>query len=146
PRAIKQADDPMDSSAGESAILNALSRKKSRVASALHSAAPAPADPAAPVAPEASTEDISMPTENTQTSAPTAAEIHASLHARNDEIRAVLKPYMQREGISDLLIDSLADPTASLDSVRARALELVGQDTTPSASHVEMGADETDKF
>lgn len=151
PRVIHTVDvavaaDHMNSSAGEDVILNTIARNRTRVASALQSATSASADPAAPTAPEASTEESPMTTANDQPSAPTAAEIHASLHERNDEIRAVLKPYMQREGISDLLIDSLSDPTASIDSVRARALELVGQDTTPSASHVEMGADETDKF
>src|SRR5690348_3929819 len=79
--------------------------------------------------------------------APDTAAVHAALRTRNDEIRAVLEPYKARAGIGALLLDSLTDPTATVDSVRAKALALVGADTTPSGgSRIEMGADETDKI
>ncbi|HEX7113203.1 MAG TPA: ClpP-like prohead protease/major capsid protein fusion protein [Mizugakiibacter sp.] len=64
------------------------------------------------------------------------ASIHAALRQRNDEIRAVLEPYKQRRGVSDLLVSALADPAMTVDAVRARALELVGRDATPSAAAV----------
>lgn len=75
------------------------------------------------------------------------AQAHADLRTRNDEILAVLDPYKDRTGIQALLLDSLTDPSATVDSVRAKALALVGQGATPSgSSHIELGPDETDKI
>src|SRR5699024_6571831 len=91
-------------------------------------------------------EESEMPNENVQATAPTEADIHARLRDRNDEIRSALEPYMTRKGVSDLLVQALADPSATVDSVRAQALELVGRETEPSASHIEMGESEAEKF
>lgn len=78
---------------------------------------------------------------------PTAADVHAALRARNTEIKAVLEPYMQRKGVNALYMEALADPTATVDGVRAKALEIIGRELTPSGSGtVEAGADESDKF
>ena len=69
------------------------------------------------------------------------------MELRNTEIKAVLEPYMQRKGVNALYVEALADPTATVDGVRAKALEIIGRELTPSGSGtVEAGADESDKF
>lgn len=123
------------------------------VASPIPAASTPPSHRAAPAA----TTTGALPMSQAPTPAPKAepaadaatitAQAHTALRTRNDEIRAVLEPYKARTGIDALLLDSLTDPTATVDSVRAKALALVGKDSTPSApSGIEMGPDETDKI
>ncbi len=80
--------------------------------------------------------------------APTVADVHAALRTRNTEIQAVLEPYMQRTGVSALYTAALADPSATVDSVRTKLLPILGGGAEPagSAMHVEMGASERDKM
>jgi ATP-dependent protease ClpP protease subunit len=76
------------------------------------------------------------------------AQAHAALRTRNTEIHAVLEPYMQRTGVSALYTAALADPSATVDSVRAQLLPILGGGAEPagSAMHVEMGATEREKM
>lgn len=74
---------------------------------------------------------------------------HAALRDRNTQIVAALKPYAHIEGIADLQIEALADPDSNLDTVRARALDIVGRAATPAnggGGRVETGEDARDKF
>lgn len=85
------------------------------------------------------------------TTAPAAtsvADIHAALRTRNDEIKAVLEPYMKRDGVAALYTDALADPSATVDSVRAKLLPILGAAAEPagSAMHIEMGTTEPEKM
>lgn len=73
----------------------------------------------------------------------------AKLRDRNDAIVAALKPYASIDGIGDLQTQSLADPEASLDDVRAQALAIVGRNAQPAnggGGRVESGEDARDKF
>jgi len=81
-------------------------------------------------------------------SAATVADVHAALRTRNEEIKAVLEPYMRREGVSALYTAALADPSATVDSVRASLLPILGGAAEPAGStmHVQMGASENDKM
>lgn len=76
------------------------------------------------------------------------ADVHAALRARNDEIKAVLEPYMAREGVNALYVAALADPTATVDSVRAQLLPILGAAAQPAgnAMHIEHGATEGEKL
>lgn len=76
------------------------------------------------------------------------ASAHAALRTRNTEIHAVLEPYMAREGVVALYTAALADPSVSVDSVRAQLLPILGAASTPAGvgMHVEMGASETEKL
>lgn len=80
--------------------------------------------------------------------APTVADIHAALRTRNTEILGVLEPYMKRDGVSALYTASLADPAATVDTVRAKLLPILGAGSEPAGAgmHVEMGATETEKM
>lgn len=76
------------------------------------------------------------------------AQAHAALRTRNGEIKAVLEPYMTREGVSALYTEALADPSATVDSVRAKLLPILGAASTPAGAgmHVEVGASENEKM
>lgn len=148
------------------ALLAAVERRTASAPQTMHQLAiaavgRAPAadgDPAAPIRPAkpaTTTGVIDMP--NTTPTAPAAdpaadvaaitAAAHESLRTRNADIKAVLDPYMARKGISALYVAALADPAATVDSVRAQALALIGSDSTPSGSmSIEHGEDESDKF
>lgn len=74
---------------------------------------------------------------------------HAALRTRNIDIRAALEPYMAREGVSALYTAALENPDATVDTVRAQALALLGsavEPLTPAGMRVEAGADESDKL
>jgi ATP-dependent protease ClpP protease subunit len=76
------------------------------------------------------------------------AQAHAALRTRNDEIKAVLEPYMKRDGVSALYVEALADPSATADSVRAKLLPILGAGSEPAGSgmHIEMGTSEREKM
>ena len=78
----------------------------------------------------------------------TAAEVHAALRARNDEITALVTPYLQRDGVQAIYTAALADPSMAVDRVRQQVLDKIGAQTVPIASNarVELVADESDKF
>lgn len=78
----------------------------------------------------------------------TVADVHAQLRTRNDEIKAVLEPYMKRDGVQALYVEALANPSATADSVRAKLLPILGGQSEPAgtAMHVEMGATEVEKM
>ncbi|EIL99139.1 hypothetical protein UUA_09036 [Rhodanobacter thiooxydans LCS2] len=80
--------------------------------------------------------------------ASTVADVHAALRTRNDEIKAVLEPYMKRDGVSALYVEALADPSATADSVRAKLLPILGAGSEPAGSgmHIEMGTSEREKM
>lgn len=80
--------------------------------------------------------------------AASVADIHAALRTRNDDIKAVLEPYMKREGVQALYVAALADPSATVDSVRAKLLPILGAAAEPAGAgmHVEMGASENEKM
>ena len=80
--------------------------------------------------------------------AATVADVHAALRTRNEEIKAVLEPYMRREGVSALYTAALADPSATVDSVRASLLPILGGASEPagSAMHIQMGTSENEKM
>jgi len=78
----------------------------------------------------------------------TAAEVHAALRARNDEITAMVTPYLQRDGVQAIYTSALADPSMTVDRVRQQVLDKIGAQTMPIANNasIEMVADEADKF
>ena len=80
--------------------------------------------------------------------AATVADVHAALRTRNDEIKAVLDPYMRREGVSALYTAALVDPSVTVDSVRASLLPILGGASEPAGTtmHIEMGASESEKL
>lgn len=77
----------------------------------------------------------------------TVANVHAALRTRNEEIKGVLEPYMKRDGVSALYTAALADPTATVDSVRAQLLPILGGASEPAGTHmhIEMGTTEGEK-
>lgn len=81
-------------------------------------------------------------------SAATVADVHAALRARNDEIKAVLEPYMKRDGVNALYVEALADPSATADTVRAKLLPILGGSAEPAGTgmHIEAGTTETEKL
>ena len=82
-----------------------------------------------------------------QAPAATAADIHAVLRARNDEITAMVTPHLARAGVQAIYTAALADPAMSVDRVRQQLLDHIGAQTTPIAgTQVELVADEGDKF
>ncbi|MGC1547231.1 MAG: ClpP-like prohead protease/major capsid protein fusion protein [Rhodanobacter sp.] len=80
--------------------------------------------------------------------ATSVADVHAALRTRNDEIKAVLEPYMKRAGVAALYTDALADPSATVDSVRAQLLPILGAAAEPAGTHmhIEMGTSEPEKL
>lgn len=86
----------------------------------------------------------------TPAAAATAAnvtDVHAALRTRNEEIKAVLEPYMGRTGVNALYVEALADPSMTVDGVRAKLLPILGAATEPARSlHVEMGTSEPEKL
>lgn len=100
--------------------------------------------------------DRTMPNPNTATAtvepaadaAVITANALAALRTRNDDIHAVLEPYMQRDGVNALYVEALADPSATVDGVRAKLLTILGKGTTPAGLplHVEMGESEPQKL
>jgi len=77
----------------------------------------------------------------------TAAEVHAALRARNDEITAMVTPYLQRDGVQAIYTAALSDPTMSVDRVRQQILDKIGSSTMPIAGNsFENGPDDADKF
>lgn len=78
----------------------------------------------------------------------TVADVHAALRTRNDEIKAVLEPYMKRDGVHALYVEALADPSATADTVRAKLLPILGANSEPAGTgmHVEMGTSEAEKI
>lgn len=80
--------------------------------------------------------------------AASVADVHAALRARNDEIKAVLEPYMKRDGVPALYVEALADPSATADSVRAKLLPILGANSEPAGAgmRVEMGTSENEKM
>jgi ATP-dependent protease ClpP protease subunit len=76
------------------------------------------------------------------------ASAHAALRTRNTEILGVLEPYMKRDGVAALYTAALADPAATVDTVRAKLLPILGAGSEPAGPgmHVEMGATETEKM
>lgn len=140
-------------SAPESTRLLAITAMARHPTAAAAPAASNPTHRAAPAATTTGVTTMSDPTNPAPQADPAAAaaaitaQAHTALRTRNEEIRAVLEPYMARTGISALLVDSLTDPAATVDGVRAKALALIGSGATPSgATHIEMGASETDKI
>ncbi|MEO5811552.1 MAG: ClpP-like prohead protease/major capsid protein fusion protein [Rhodanobacter sp.] len=109
-----------------------------------------------PAAAAATTGVITMPQAVT-TTAPQAepaasaaaitAQAYAALRERNAEIKAVLEPYMKREGVSALYVEALADPSATADTVRAKLLPILGAGSEPAGTsmHIEMGTSEAEK-
>jgi ATP-dependent protease ClpP protease subunit len=96
--------------------------------------------PAAP-APQAATPPVSEPTTNVVPFARTKEQ--------NDEIHAAFAPFMQRDGMSTLLVNVLRDPAVSVDTARAQLLAKLGEKTEPAnppAQRVEMGATEGEKI
>lgn len=102
------------------------------------------------------TGDNTMPNDNTAPApaepaadaAAITAQVNAALRARNDDIHAVLEPYMQRDGVSALYVEALADPSTTVDGVRAKLLTILGKGTAPAGDplHVEMGTTEAQKL
>ncbi|MBN8921598.1 MAG: hypothetical protein BGP10_15960 [Rhodanobacter sp. 68-29] len=80
--------------------------------------------------------------------AASVADVHAALRTRNTEIQAVLEPYMAREGVNALYVAALADPTVTVDSVRAQLLPILGAAAQPAgnAMRVEHGETEGQKL
>lgn len=76
------------------------------------------------------------------------AQAHAALRTRNDEIKAVLEPYMKRDGVNALYVEALADPSATADTVRAKLLPILGGSAEPAGTgmHIEAGTTETEKL
>ncbi|HET6804642.1 MAG TPA: ClpP-like prohead protease/major capsid protein fusion protein [Frateuria sp.] len=79
---------------------------------------------------------------------PNAADVHAALRVRNEEITAMVTPYLARDGVQAIYTAALADPAMSVDRVRQQLLDKIGAQTTPIAggARVELVADEADKF
>ena len=103
--------------------------------------------PAAPAA--------AKPKESTMTQAVTpAANPTATPFARskdmNDQILAMFKPFVEREGVSALQTEILADPGITVEQAQSRVLAHLGKDVKPanpqgSHTRVETLEDETDK-
>lgn len=76
------------------------------------------------------------------------AQTHAALRARNDEIKAILEPYMKRDGVAALYTAALVDPALTVEDVRAKLLPILGAASEPAGStmHVEMGTTEGEKI
>ena len=68
--------------------------------------------------------------------------------ARAGEIRAMFKPFMDREGINALMDACLDDPSMPMDTVSAKLLTELGKDAQPIASNprVESGESSEEKF
>lgn len=100
------------------------------------------------------TGESTMPNANTAGPANTAAneaEIQAQALARvaqrNADIKAMVSPYLARDGVQAIYMAALEDPNATVDNVRAKVLDHIGAQTAPIAStRVELMADEDDKF
>jgi len=77
----------------------------------------------------------------------TAETVLAQIRQRNADIRAALEPHMARDGVQAILTDALCDPSHTVDSVRARVLDLIGAAAKPVGNvRIENGPDESDKF
>lgn len=98
--------------------------------------------------------EIKMPQENEVAAqpqavsnvAPAAPENKSRSKAQSEEIRASFAPFMAREGVSNLLIETLADTELTVAQARENLLAKLGEKASPAnPATVETVADETDK-
>ena len=86
----------------------------------------------------------------TQAANPTASAPFARTKEMNDQILAMFKPFIEREGVSALQTDILADPAITVEQAQARVLAQLGKEAAPanpqgSFARIETLEDETDK-
>lgn len=71
------------------------------------------------------------------------------INARNTEIKAIMRPFMTRDGMADLYAGLLADQEMSLDQARQKILAKLGEGAEPlmgpRGPHAEPGLDQRDK-
>lgn len=81
--------------------------------------------------------------------APTAAPF-ARTKADNDQVLAMFKPFLSRDGVQALQTDVLADPALTVEQIQAKLLTEVGKNAGPAnpqnaGPRIETVADESDK-
>ena len=93
-------------------------------------------------------EPVAEPVNIAHIEAAAQAKALEQIKARAGEIRMMFKPFLAREGISDLMETCLDDPSISLDTVSSRLLSELGKDSQPTASHprIEAGESSEEKF
>jgi ATP-dependent Clp endopeptidase proteolytic subunit ClpP len=73
------------------------------------------------------------------------AKEQARLQKRNIDIQAAAKPFMQREGVAELVNQIVADPKITTEQAREKILAHLGEGAEP-LNRIKPGADSADKF
>ena len=108
-----------------------------------------PAALAAAKAKESSMTQV-VPPAASPAAAPAAQAPFARTKDMNAQVMSMFKPFIEREGVSALQTEILADPAVTVEQASAKILAHLGKDATPanpqgSFAHVETLEDETDK-
>jgi len=78
------------------------------------------------------------------------AQYQAKNKKRKEGIRSAFKPFADREGVQDVLESCIDDDAVSVEDARAKLLEHIGKEATPSnpadSGRIEITEDETEKF
>jgi hypothetical protein len=93
-------------------------------------------------------QEINMP-EVTQAAQPATNVPFARDKAMNEQILASFRPFADREGVSALQTEVLADPSITVEQANAKLLAKLGESSEPvakSVPHIEVVADERSKF
>lgn len=101
-----------------------------------------------PAAAAVTSKEAPMP-DTPNAAAPTAAPF-ARTKADNDQVLAMFKPFLARDGVQALQTEVLADPALTVEQIQARLLTEVGKNAGPAnpqnaGPRVETIADEDDK-
>ena len=101
-----------------------------------------------PAAAAVTTLEAPMP-DTVNAAAPTAAPF-ARTKSDNDQVLAMFKPFLSRDGVQALQTDVLADPALTVEQIQARLLTEVGKNASPAnpqnaGPRIEIVADEGDK-
>lgn len=146
-RGLKRYLSHLPAPVAQQAMRAAMHAKPSRVPSTATTATTAtsgvttmptaqnPAATAAPAAGAASNDELQV-------------QMHANLRARNDDIRTSLEPSMHVAGVRELYESALLDPQMSVDTVKTKALVLLGAQAQPAGGggvRAEAGADQVEK-
>lgn len=106
-------------------------------------------DPEGDITPEQVTAQLAAASAATAAAAAphseTPEQVQARITARNRDIRAAFSPFLQRQGVSELQMDVLADASLTVEAARNRLLTHLGQGAEPLATVVQAGQCETEK-
>lgn len=101
-----------------------------------------------PAAAAVTSKEASMP-DPVNAAAPTAAPF-ARTKSDNDQVLAMFKPFLARDGVQALQTEVLADPALTVEQIQAKLLTEVGKNASPAnpqnaGPRIETVADEGDK-